>query len=89
MRLLNKIFAWLYGIGIDRYLHIVFGVLIACITLIAMCWLPIWANMIISAVVVVAAALLKDLVIDDNPDWVDIVCTIVGGLLVWLPVIVV
>ena len=89
MKLLSKIFGWMFSIGKDKYMHIVVGSLTAGLSLIVFCWFPIWANLIISVLLVLSSALLKDLVIDDKPDWVDIVCTIVGGLFVWLPVIIV
>lgn len=79
----------MFAIGKDKYMHISVGSLIASLSLIIFCWLPIWANLIISVLLVLSSALIKDLVIDDKPDWVDIVCTIVGGLFVWLPVIIV
>lgn len=79
----------MFSIGKDKYMHIVVGSLIASLSLIVFCFLPLWANLIISVLLVLSSALMKDLVIDDKPDWVDIVCTIVGGLFVWLPVIIV
>lgn len=88
MRHLSKLFGWFFAIGKDRYMHITLGTLIACLTLCAFCFLPMWANMLVSLCVVSAAALIKDLVIDDKPDWVDVVCTWIGGLCVWLPVII-
>ncbi len=88
MKLLSNVFGWLFAIGKDRYMHIVVGSLIASLSLIVFCWLPMWANMLISVIVVSAAALIKDYAIDITPDWVDIVCTSVGGLMVWLPVII-
>lgn len=87
MRLLSKMFGWFFAIGKDRYMHITLGALIACLTLCVFCFLPMWANMLASVVVVAAAALIKDLVIDSTADWVDILCTWLGGAIVWLPVI--
>lgn len=88
MKLLSKIIGWLYGIGIDRYMHMVFGGLIASVCLCVFCWLPLWANMLISVMVVLSAALIKDLLIDDKPDVWDILCTVSGGVPVWLPFII-
>lgn len=87
MRLLNKLFGWFLAIGKDRYIHIVLGTMIASVLLCVFAWLPLWINLLISLVVVLAAALLKDLVIDSTADWVDILCTWLGGSLIWLPVI--
>lgn len=89
MMLLSKFFGWIFSIGKDKYLYIVMGALIACLSLIIFSWLPLWANLLISIVIITSSALLKDLVIDDKPDWVDILCTILGGVIVCLPVIIV
>lgn len=89
MILLSKIFWWMFSIGKDKYLHIVMGALIACLSLIIFSWLPLWADLLTSVVIIMSSALLKDLVIDDKPDWMDILCTILGGVIVCLPVIIV
>ena len=88
MKWLSKIFTALYGIGKDRYMHIVVGTLIACLSLVVFCWLPLWANLLISVIMVLAAAVIKDCVIDAQADVCDIVCTAMGGVMVWTPYIV-
>ena len=87
MRLLSRLFGWFLAIAKDRYIHPVLGTTIASVILCIFSWLPLWINILISFVVVLAAALLKDLVIDSTADWVDILCTWFGGALLWLPVI--
>lgn len=86
-RLLSKILTALFAVGQDKYMHVTFGALIASVALCLFCWLPAWASMLISVLLVLSAALIKDLVIDSKPDWHDIVAGVVGGLIVWMPVI--
>lgn len=87
MELLNKIFAWFYSIGKDRYMHFAFGAVIATVAVIATCWLPSWLSLTLSAVTVIGASIVKEVTIDDMADYVDAICTIAGGAAVWLPII--
>jgi hypothetical protein len=89
MQWLNKIFAVFGKIGKDRYMHFAFGSVIAAVAIVATCWVAVWLSLVVSLVAVVAAALVKDLAIDDMADYIDILCTIGGGVAVWLPAILV
>ena len=86
--MIERLFDCLYRVGKDKYMHIVFGAVIASVLLCVFFWLPLWANILISVVCVSACALIKDLVIDDATDYKDILCTILGGALLWLPIII-
>lgn len=89
MNWLSKIFAVFGKIGKDRYMHFTFGAIIASIAMVATCWLPAWVMIVAAVISVLTAGLIKDLVIDEEPDSIDILCTIGGGIAVWLPVILV
>lgn len=88
MKFLNKIFKWLFTIDKDKYMHAVIGALIASLFLSVFCFLPSWINFIISAIMVISSALIKDLIIDVKPDFIDILYTLGGGIIVWLPWII-
>ena len=88
MRLLSKLFGWLNLIGKDRYMHVVLGAFIASVTLCLFCQFPMWADISISILIVLTAALVKDCLIDSKADILDIVSTLIGGIMVWLGYIV-
>ena len=85
--LINKFFAMLCEIGMDKYQHFTFGSLVACLSALASCWLPLWAIVIISVLAVVAVALGKELY-DDTSDWWDFGVTIAGGSMVWIALLI-
>lgn len=82
---LSKIFTALFAVGKDKYMHITFGALIASVALCLFCWLPAWASVLISVLLTLSGALIKDFVIDEKADLSDILCTIIGGIIVWCP----
>lgn len=84
MRLLSKMFAWLLGWGVDRYAHATIIAIIACVMLVCFCWLPWWANLIISVLVSSAVITVKDCAIDAKADVVDIIFGYIGGAVVWI-----
>lgn len=86
---LNKILAAMLAISKDRYAHFSFGAVIATLFCLAFCWLPDWASVSISAVTVIGCAVAKELWLDWKADWVDVIATLLGGVMVWVLVIVV
>jgi hypothetical protein len=84
--LINKFFTWLGSIGLDKYQHFTFGVLVACISALTVCWLPLWAIVIISMLCTALVALGKEWY-DDIVDWWDFGFTMFGGLTVWIALV--
>lgn len=73
-----------------RYVYFTAGVLIASLVLMAavICKAPVWAALIISAVVVNLAAFWKEYWHDATPEPRDIVTAVLGGGVVWSTVLV-
>lgn len=82
--LLNRLLA----IGENRYVHSTIGAVIASIVCCAFFWLPLWANILISVLVVSGAAVYKEYGLDSNADLLDIAFTVLGGAVVWVTLIV-
>lgn len=80
---INKIFALLCSIGMDRYQHFSFGAIMGCTSAMAFCWLPLWAILIVSVLSVFTIAIGKE-IYDDYIDWWDFVVTMCGGALIWI-----
>ena len=78
----------LLAIGENRYVHSTIGAVIASIMCCAFCWLPLWANLLISVLVVSGIAVYKEYGMDEKPDLLDIAFTIGGGVVVWVTLIV-
>ena len=85
---LSKLFGKILAVGENRYVHSTIGALIASIMCCAFCWLPLWANLLISVLVVSGLAVYKEYGLDSNADLLDIAFTIVGGAIVWVTWIV-
>lgn len=85
---LNKILAAMLAISKDRYAHFSFGAVIASLVCLAFCWLPDWAGVSISAVTVIGCAVAKELWLDWKADWVDVIATLLGGVMVWVVLVV-
>lgn len=81
-------FEKLLAIGEHRYVHSTIGAIIASIMCCALCWLPLWANLLISVLVVSGTAVYKEYGIDSQADLVDIAFTVGGGAVVWVTLIV-
>lgn len=81
-QLINKCLSWIMEIEKDKVMHLFVGALVASIMCMAFCWIPVWANLLISAVITVGLAFLKELWLDYSFDAWDFSCTVVGGLLV-------
>ena len=84
IELLNKLFA----VGENRYVHSTIGAVIASIMCCAFCWLPLWANILISVLVVSGIAVYKECGMDSKVDLIDIAFTVGGGAVVWVTLIV-
>lgn len=82
--LLNRLLA----IGENRYIHSTIGAMIASIMCCAFCWLPLWANLLISVLVVSGVAVYKEYGMDSQADLIDIAFTVGGGVVVWVTLIV-
>lgn len=78
----------LLAVGENRYAHSTIGAVIASIMCCALCWLPLWANLLISVLVVSGTAVYKEYGIDSQADLVDIAFTVGGGAVVWVTLIV-
>ena len=85
---LSKLFGKILAVGENRYVHSTIGALIASIMCCVFCWLPLWANLLISVLVVSGLAVYKEYGLDSNADLLDIAFTIVGGAIVWVTWIV-
>ena len=86
---LSKLFGKILAVGENRYVHSTIGALIASIMCCALCWIPLWACVTASMVVVIALAIVKEYAIDAQADVVDIVFTVAGAVVVLLPVIII
>lgn len=78
----------LLAIGENRYVHSTVGAVVASIMCCALCWLPLWANIMASVIVVSGLAVYKECGMDAKVDLLDIVFTLLGGATVWLCLIV-
>lgn len=72
-----------------RYACFTAGVLIASLVLIAavVCKAPVWAALIVSAIVVNLAAFWKEYWHDAKPEPRDIVTVVLGGGVIWITVL--
>lgn len=84
---MSKLFSKLLAVGENRYIHSTIGALIASIVCCALCWLPLWANIMASVIVVSGLAVFKEYGMDAKADLLDIAFTVGGGAVVWVCVI--
>ena len=77
----------LLAVGENRYVHSTIGAVIASIMCCAFCWLPLWANLMISVLVVSGVAVYKEYGMDSQADLIDIAFTVGGGAVVWVTLI--
>lgn len=77
----------LLAVGENRYIHSTIGAVIASIMCCAFCWLPLWANLMISVLVVSGVAVYKEYGMDSQADLIDIAFTVGGGAVVWVTLI--
>lgn len=84
---LNEIIRKVLAVGENRYVHSTIGALIASIVCCALYWMPLWANIMESVVVVSGLAVYKEYCMDGKADLIDIAFTIAGGATVWVCVI--
>lgn len=82
--MIEKLCRYLLQFGADKYAHAVVASIIAAVSTIAMCWLPWWACLVVSMLVTSALICVKEWLVDDDVDVVDIVFGFVGALIVWL-----
>lgn len=80
---MNKIYKWLLSWGVDRWAHCAIAGMIACVMLLAMCWLPAWATLLSSVMVTLGYIMGKEMA-DEPGDIVDALFGIVGALPVWV-----
>ena len=87
-RIFDKIVGWLNGIGADKYKHFAVGTAVAAIVLLAVAlFVPKWLALAASVVTVAVAAVGKEQA-DAKADLRDIVATLCGGAVVWLPFLI-
>lgn len=88
-QLLDKIVGWLNRFGADKYKHQALGADIAAVVLLALVWfVPQWLALTASVVAVSAAGVGKEMA-DDKADLRDLAATLGGGVVVWLPFLIV
>lgn len=86
--IITKIVGWLNRIPADKYKHQALGADIAAVVLLALVWfVPQWLALTASVVAVIAAAVGKEKA-DAKADLRDIVATLCGGVVVWLPFLI-
>ena len=84
----TKIVGWMNKIGADKYKHFTLGSVIATAIIMALAlFVPKWAAIAASVVTVAVAAIGKEKV-DDKADLREIVATLCGGAVVWLPFLI-
>lgn len=81
---MRELFKRLLAVGENRYIHSTIGAMIASIMCCAFCWLPLWANIMISVLVVSGTAVYKEYGMDSQADLIDIAFTVGGGAVVWI-----
>lgn len=81
---LDNVCRYLLRYGADKYVHAVVASIIAAAVIVAVCWLPWWACMMVSVLATSALICVKEWLVDDDVDVVDIVFGYVGALIVWL-----
>lgn len=87
-QIFDKIVGWLNGIGADKYKHFAVGTAVAAVVLLAVTFfVPKWLALAASVVAVSAAAVGKEKA-DAKADLRDIVATLCGGAVVWLPFLI-
>lgn len=87
-RIFDKIVGWLNGIGADKYKHFAVGTAVAAVVLLAVAlFVPKWLALAASVVTVAVAAIGKEKA-DAKADPCDIVATLCGGAVVWLPFLI-
>jgi hypothetical protein len=88
--LFNKLLSLLLQISTDKYQHFAIGTVISSIVLIiCSILLPNALAYILSFSITLAAAYIKEKVIDNKIDYKDIIATVLGGLVVILSAIIV
>lgn len=85
---MRELLSKLLEIGENRYVHSTVGAVVASIVCCALCWLPLWANILSSAIVVSGIAVYKEYGMDSDADLIDIAFTVGGGAVVWVTLIV-
>ena len=87
-RAIEKIVGWMNRIPADKYKHFAVGAFVAAVVLLALVWfVPQWLALTASVVAVIAAAVGKEKA-DAKADLRDIVATLCGGVVVWLPFLI-
>lgn len=83
-RAIEKIIGWMNRIPADKYKHFAVGAAIAALVLLyGALFLPKWAAVSTSMIVVGLAGAAKE-IYDDRDDRSDIFATSLGGLVVWI-----
>lgn len=89
MKWLSKIFSIILAVGENRYVHSTIGALIASITLcVTLPFVALWLSLVITMVIATLLAFVKEYVFDSKVDFIDILYTILGGIIVCLPVFI-
>lgn len=78
-KLLNKICAWLIRQGADKWLHVLFGLVIA--ELLMLLPMTLIAKCIAAFIGVTMIEFCKENLLDSKMDWADVAFTLVGCML--------
>lgn len=81
--MIEKLCRYLLWFGADKYAHAVVASIIAAAAIVAMCWLPWWACMMVSVLATSVLICVKEWLVDDNVDAADIVFGLAGAGVVW------
>ena len=86
--IITKIVGWLNPIPADKYKHQALGADIAAVVLLVLvAFIPRWLALTASVIAVIVAAVGKEKA-DAKTDLRDIVATLCGGAVVWLPFLI-
>lgn len=87
-QIFDKIIGWLNRIPADKYKHQALGADIAAVVLLVLvAFVPRWLALTASVIAVIVAAVGKEKA-DAKADLRDIVATLCGGAVVWLPFLI-
>ena len=85
---ISKMFVWLNALSIIFYQRITFGALVAWLSAIVSCGVPMWTTIFVSVLAVATVAVGKGLH-DGEVDWRGFGATICGGSIVWIALLIV
>ena len=87
---MKRIFEWLGRIGKDKYQHFSLGALIAAVVFCVCVWCGLQFSVatFVSIAGVWVLEIGKEFIFNDRADWRDVEATMLGGVVVWIPICV-